>query len=91
MKDINAYECELKECLKKESLEALDKFIYTHPQMYPKGMVEAWSKADELTKQRTMYILIAKHSTVPNKLKCKARRWLKEHPAKDEDENNETN
>ena len=84
MNGITKYSVELAHCLEKESVEELDKFIETHQEEYSKEMIEAWRVAKFEVKQLAMYKMIANKTNVDNKLRCKARRWLKEHGSSEE-------
>ena len=79
MDAISKYSVELAKCLEKESIEELDKFVEEHQKDLDKKMVKAWRVAKREVKELTLYKMIANKTNVDNKLRCKARRWLREH------------
>lgn len=73
---ISKYTVELAQCLEKESVDELTKFLKAHKGDFKKGFVNKWEKSTPQVKEITLYKMIANITVVNNKLRCKARKWL---------------
>lgn len=72
----DTYVKELGECLKKESIDELRKFVQKYSGLFDPVMVKHFSTAPNGVIEITLYKMIYSRTDLPEKLREKAKKWL---------------